>query len=71
MDVSFRAKVGGFGLHHKRNVNGLPGLPFWMAPELLVGGTPTRASDVYSFGGFFFVPLPPRFLHFPPPPASS
>ena len=49
VDSKFNAKVADFGLTQKRQL-GAVGTPFWMAPELLVGGGSTPASDVYSFG---------------------
>jgi len=52
VDRRCRAKVTDFGLSrsggrsHKRST----GTPFWMAPEILLGGQNTPASDVYAFG---------------------
>ena len=53
---TFRAKVCDFGLSHTRNNwLGAVGTPYWMAPELLRGGSGnTAASDVYSFGIMLF-----------------
>ena len=54
---TFRAKVCDFGLSHTRNNwLGAVGTPYWMAPELLRGGSKnnTAPSDVYSFGIMLF-----------------
>lgn len=50
IDSRFHAKVADFGLCRGRNQKAT-GTPYWMAPELLRGGTTnTSSSDVYSFG---------------------
>jgi serine/threonine protein kinase len=49
IDVNFRAKVADFGLTRQGEL-GVSGTPYWMAPELLTGGTNTVESDVYAFG---------------------
>jgi len=55
VDSRFRAKVADFGLSQKKNLGGT-GTPFWMAPELLRMESPnTSMTDVYSFGGKFFL----------------
>jgi guanylate cyclase len=53
VDSVLRAKVSDFGLARcgfdgGRRSNNL-GSALWMAPELLRGGQPTLASDVYSY----------------------
>ena len=44
IDSQFRAKVSDFGLLESQ------GTPYFMAPEVLLGGRTTPASDMYSFG---------------------
>lgn len=46
IDENFRAKVADFGLSNSRET---VGSPLWMAPEVLLGETPTTAADVFSF----------------------
>ena len=54
VDSVLRAKVSDFGLARycldggRRSKSA--GSALWMAPELLRGGQPTLASDVYSYG---------------------
>jgi serine/threonine protein kinase len=49
VDESFRAKVSDFGLNQKLGSDGR-GSRYWMAPEVIAGGKPSTASDVYAFG---------------------
>jgi serine/threonine protein kinase len=49
VDENFRAKIADFG-STKRKAGVVVGTPFWMAPELLLGGTVSPATDVYAFG---------------------
>ena len=49
VDSNFRAKVSDFGLSQKRK-SGHIGTPYWMAPELLMGGHVSTAGDIYAFG---------------------
>lgn len=46
IDDNFRAKVADFGLSNSKD---RVGSPFWMAPEVVRGETPTAAADVYGF----------------------
>lgn len=35
---------------HDNYSEAIPYMPYWLAPEILLGGTVTTDSDVYSFG---------------------
>uniref|UniRef100_A0A6U4U0M3 guanylate cyclase n=2 Tax=Hemiselmis andersenii TaxID=464988 RepID=A0A6U4U0M3_HEMAN len=50
---NFKAKVADFGLSQKKRLGNV-GTPFWMAPELLLGGVSTTMSDVYAFAIMLF-----------------
>eukprot|EP00980_Cylindrotheca_fusiformis_P006884 scaffold1442_cov128-Cylindrotheca_fusiformis.AAC.5 len=51
VDSRFRAKVADFGLSQDKDIAGITGTAYWMAPELLRGESGnTTASDVYAFG---------------------
>ncbi|CAB9506309.1 activated protein kinase catalytic subunit alpha-1 [Seminavis robusta] len=53
VDNRFRAKVADFGLSSRAGAGAI-GTPFWMAPEILQGGSNTEESDVYAFGIVLF-----------------
>lgn len=65
LDASFNAHISDFGLasktmkglwgwiqSNKQGSRKAKGSLLWMAPEILNGGMPTSASDVYSYGMF-------------------
>jgi serine/threonine-protein kinase len=60
IDAAERAWLIDFGLarartpDHSREVHGALGTPSFMAPELLRGGTPSVAGDVYALGVTLF-----------------
>eukprot|EP00007_Cunea_sp_BSH-02190019_P004251 CAMPEP_0174232712 /NCGR_PEP_ID=MMETSP0417-20130205/2930_1 /TAXON_ID=242541 /ORGANISM="Mayorella sp, Strain BSH-02190019" /LENGTH=963 /DNA_ID=CAMNT_0015310809 /DNA_START=145 /DNA_END=3036 /DNA_ORIENTATION=- len=56
VDADYHVSVADFGLstiktkdHEGNTVNGPVGSPFYMAPEVLLGGTHLEPADVYSF----------------------
>ncbi|KAF4142054.1 Protein tyrosine kinase [Phytophthora infestans] len=57
LSADLDAKLTGFGVVGYRRENQLdkshtsrPNTPFWTAPEVLAGGTPSRKADIYSLG---------------------
>jgi len=57
IDVNWNTRVADYGLRRIDNLvararqrNESVWTPLWSAPEVLKGGNPTKASDVYSFG---------------------
>ncbi|MBW8773259.1 MAG: serine/threonine protein kinase, partial [Gemmatimonadetes bacterium] len=57
-----RALVTDLGIAHAEGsaVSGTPGTPHYVAPELMAGGTPTAASDLYALGVTAWVALAGR-----------
>lgn len=59
LDAAGRAKLADFGLARSAGAlhtgTGIvPGTPVYMAPELLAGGVPSAASDLYALGVLLF-----------------
>lgn len=50
INSDLRAKIGDFGSTTTESKSSRCGTPFWMAPELLSGGTNTKQTDIYALG---------------------